>query len=282
MLPTVKFFNHDVTRLIIGDNPAHGHVYIQDLYTGEDTMAYYTHENVLKMLVRARETGYNTALLLASPMMFAALRDFNSNHGGGLKLMFQTYPPSIDNFAENVDEIMEFDPVAVYHQGSTGEHLIETGQIDTYLANVDTIRKKGVPAGMAFHDPDNVLRAERENWGADFYVLCPYNSRRNRKGEQSGFITGKSKSDLIFYPQDRFTMFPIIREIHKPVVLIKALAGGQVLIGKTEDEYPAVIEKYMAEVYVNIKPTDVVCVGVFQRDKDQLKENADIVARILT
>jgi len=281
MLPTANFFGHDITRLIVGDNPAHGHVYIQDMYTGEDTMAYYTHQNIIKMLTRTKETGYNTALLLASPTMLAALRDFNKNHGGGLKIIFQSYPPSIDNFAENINEMLEFNPIAIYHQGSTGEHLIEVGKVDTYLANVETIRKTGVPAGMAFHDPDNVLRAEQENWGADFYVLCPYNSRRDRKGEQSGFITGKSKSDLIFYPEDRFTMFPIIRDIQKPVVLIKPLAGGQVLVGKPEEEHPAIVEKYMAEVYANIKPTDIVCVGVFQRDKDQLQENAEITARIL-
>jgi len=281
MLPTVNFLNHDVTRLIVGDNPVHGHVYIQDMYTGEDAVAFYTHDIIVNMLLRARETGYNTALLLASPVMLAALREFNAEWRGGLKVIFQTYPPSINNFAENVNEMLEFNPIAIYHQGSTGEHLIETGEVDTYLANVETIRKTGVPAGMAFHDPENVLRAEQENWCADFYVLCPYNSRRDRKGEQSGFITGKSKSDLIFYPEDRFTMFPIIRNIQKPVVLIKPLAGGQVLVGKPEEEHPAIIEKYMAEAYANIKPTDIVCVGVFQRDKDQLKENANIVARIL-
>jgi len=281
MLSTTNFLGHEITRLIIGDNPPHGHVYTQDVYTSEDATTYYTPENTLKMLIRARESGYNTALLLASPMMLQVLREFNTNHGGGLKVMFQTYPPAIDNFAQNVEEMLKFNPIAIYHQGSTGEHLIETDQVETYLANVEIIRKTGVPAGMAFHDPENVLRAERENWGADFYVLCPYNSRRNRKGEQSAFITGKTKSDLIFYQEDRFTMFPIIREIQKPVVVIKALAGGQILVGQPEEKHAELIEKYMAEVYANIKPTDVVCVGVFQRDKDQLQENADIVRKIL-
>jgi hypothetical protein len=281
MLPTVKFFDHDVTRVVVGDNPAHGNSYIHDIYTNEEMNEFYSHENTVQMLVRAVETGHNTALLLASPKMLNALRDFNKNYGGGLKIIFQTYPPSINNFAENVDEMMEFEPIAIYHQGSTGEHLVETGDTETYLINFETIRAKGVPAGMAFHNPENVLRAERENWGSEFYVLCPYNTRRNRKGEQSSFITGKSKSELVFHPDDRLTMFPIIRAIKKPVVVIKALAGGQILIGKKEEEYPAVIEKYMAEVFDNIKPNDIICVGVYQKYKDQLKENAEIVSRIL-
>jgi hypothetical protein len=112
-------------------------------------------------------------------------------------------------------------------------------------------------------------------------VLCPYNARRNRKGHQSSFITGESKSDLVFFPEDRFTMYPIIQNTKKPVVVIKALAGGQIYIGRQTSEYPAITEQYLAETYENIKPGDVICVGVFQRDGDQLKENAEIAARIL-
>ena len=280
MLPTADFFGHKITRMILGDNPAHGNSYIHDLITNEEMNEFYTTENTINMLKRAKETGYNAALLLASPKMFDALRKFNAAEGG-LKIIFQTYPPSIDNFAANVDEMLEFNPIAIYHQGSTGETLIENEDIDTYLKNVEYIRKTGLPTGMALHNPENVLRAERENWGADFYTLCPYNSRRNRKGEQSSFITGKSKSDLVFHPDDRFIMFDIIKNLKKPVILIKALAGGQVYIGKQKSEYPAITEKYFKEVYDNIKPNDVVCIGVFQRDHDQLKENAEIVSRIL-
>jgi hypothetical protein len=280
MLPTVNFFGTEVTRLILGDNPVHGHTYIHDIFTSEEMTSFYTGEKIIEMLTAAETAGYNTILALASPVMLNALREFRAR-GGKLHIIFQTYPPCIDRFAENVDEMMEFNPLAIYHQGSTGETLLENGDVETYLANVETIRKTGLPAGMAFHDPENVLRAESEKWGADFYTLCPYNSRCNRKGHQSSFITGESKSDLVFHPDDRFTMFEIIREIHKPVVVIKALAGGQILIGKTEAEYPAVIEKYLAEAFGNIKNTDLICVGVFQRDGNQIAQNAEIARGIL-
>jgi len=280
MLPTTNFFNHKVTRLILGDNPCHGNTYIHDLISRPEMEAYYTHENIVKMLKSAKESGYNTALVLASPIMLKALREFNAEVGG-LHIIFQTYPPSIDNFRDNIDEMMEFNPIAIYHQGTTGEHLIEIGDTKTYLDNVDYIRKQGVPAGMAFHDPDNVLRAEKESWGADFYVLCPYNTRRNRKGHQSSFTTGETKNDLVMHPDDRHVMFKIIRDIPKPVVIIKALAGGQIYIGKPKEEYPAITELYLDETFKSIKPSDLVCVGVFQRDLDQIKQNADIVTRVL-
>ena len=280
MLPTVDFFGHNITRLVLGDNPCHGNTYIHDLISREEMENYYSHDNVVTMIKRAKECGFNTALVLASPIMLKAFRQFNKEEGG-MHIIFQTYPPSIDNFNDNIDEMMEFNPIGIYHQGTTGESLIETGDIKTYLSNVDYIRKQGVPAGMAFHDPDNVLRAEKENWGSDFYILCPYNSRRNRKGQQSSFITGESKSELVFHPDDRHTMFPIIRNIPKPVVVIKAFAGGQIFIGKSKEEYPAIAEQYLDETFKSIKPMDTVCVGFFQRDLDQIKQNADIVSRIL-
>ena len=279
-LPTVDFFGTHITRLILGDNPAHGNTYIPDIISRDEMSEYYTHENIVKMLFSAQESGYNTILALASPIMLEALRKFRAA-GGKLHIIFQTYPPCINNFAANIDEMMEFTPLGIYHQGSTGENLVENEEIDTYLKNIETIKKTGLPTGMAFHAPDNLLRAEKENWGADFYTLCPYNSRRNRKGHQSSFITGASKADLVFHPDDRFVMFSLIQKLKQPVVVIKALAGGQIFTGKSKEEYPAVAETYLAETYANIKHSDVICVGVFQRDVDHVKQNADIVARVL-
>ena len=281
MLPTVDFFGTQITRLTLGDNPAHGNSYIPSLISRDELEKYYTQDNTVKMLFSAVEAGCNTIVALASPHMLGALRQFKAQ-GGKLHIIFQTYPPSIDNFAENINEMMELYPIAIYHQGSTGEHLIESNEVDTYLKNIETIKKTGLPAGMAFHVPEHVLRAESEGWGADFYVICPYNARRNRTNHQSSFISGSEvKPDFISYIDDRLVMFPIIRQINKPVVVIKPLAGGQVFHGKPKDEYAAIIEHYFAECFANIKPSDVLCVGVFQRDIDHIKQNADITARIL-
>jgi len=280
MLKTVNFFGNEITRLLLGDNPAHGNSYIVDLISRDEMLDYYTHDNIVKMLVSAQEAGYNAMVALASPVMLAALRQFRAD-GGKLKIIFQTWPPLIDEFEKNIEQMAEFDPIAIYHQGSTGENLLERGDVETYLKNFETIRKTGLPAGMAFHVPENVLRAEQENWGADFYVIGLYNTRRGNFGKQSSFITGETKAKLIFSPDDRAPMMDIIKNIPKPVVAIKTLAGGQIFIGKTKEEYPAAVERHLTEVYAGIKPSDTVCIGVFQRDTDHIRQNADIVERIL-
>lgn len=108
-------------------------------------------------------------------------------------------------------------------------------------------------------------------------MACLYNARRDRRGQRSGFITGESKSQLIFYPEDRFEMYRAIRQVQKPFIAYKILAGGQVFFGKRPDEFARVAEGYIREAYESIKPGDAACVGVLQRDGDQLEENARIL-----
>jgi hypothetical protein len=124
------------------------------------------------------------------------------------------------------------------------------------------------------------MRAEAENWGADFYMTCLYNARRTQRGEQSGFITGKPKY-LVFYPEDRSLMFDVIKKVQKPCIAFKIFAGGQIFNDKSPEEIPAVVEAAFRETYANIKPNDLVCIGVFQKYKNQLKENVDIAKAVL-
>ena len=47
------------------------------------------------------------------------------------------------------------------------------------------------------------------------------------------------------------------------------------------EEVPDVVEDAFREIFEGIKPTDLTTVGFFQRDKDQLRENAEIARKIL-
>ena len=278
MLPTVNFFGKQVTRMIIGDNPVNGHSYIPDLITGNEMKEWYTHEKVVEMFFNAEKTGFNTILPLACPKAMDAIRDY-FGRGGNMNIIFQPYPcVPID---ENIREMLEFNPLAIYHQGTTTDYLVETNDIDTLRNNLEEIRKTGLPVGMCSHVPETILRAEKENWGIDFYMACLYNARRDRQGQQSGFITGVSKADLIFYPEDRFLMFEVVRKVQKPFIVFKILAGGQIMTGRKPEEYPSIIKEYIAEAYNNIKPNDLACVGVFQRDTDQIKQLAEITSQVL-
>ncbi len=277
MLPTVDFFGKQTSRLILGDNPFTGHSYIKDIVSGEEMLDYYTADRLVKILHQAQQLGISAYLPLATDFNLRILRQFR-NEGGELDVIFQPYPAiSLD---VNLWQMRECHPLAIYHQGTTTDYLIENGQIDTLRENIQKIRNTGVPVGLGTHVPEHVLRAEEEGWGIDFYMVCLYNARRTQRGQESGFITGKSK-ELIFYPNDKYAMFDVIKQVQKPFLVFKLFAGGQVFYNHTPEEYPQIAFDTLKEAYANMKPTDIGVMGVFQRDDDQLTQNVRAVTAIL-
>lgn len=167
--------------------------------------------------------------------------------------------------------------IGVYHQGTTTDFLYESGRCDEILAMIAKYKKMGIPVGLGTHRPDVIEKSENEGWGVDFYLACMQNARRNREGEPSGFITGKSKSKLIFYPEDRPVMLETLKKVEKPIIAFKIFAGGQMFLGKSEEEKKQLIKGAYNEVFTALKPNDIAAVGVFQRDSDQIKQNADLL-----
>ncbi|MCL1858445.1 MAG: hypothetical protein FWF92_04355 [Oscillospiraceae bacterium] len=277
VIPCVDFYGNKITRLILGDNPFNGHSYIPDIHNDDEMLDYYTAEKCVKALFEAEENGINTYMALASPFILRIIRQYR-NEGGKMNVMFQSYPP-ID-FEVNINQMMAYDPIAIYHQGGTLDYMFETNQTDEIYKRLELIRSSGAAAGIGTHVPETVLQAEHEKWDIDFYMLCLYNARKTQRGQQSGFITGKSKQ-LIFYPGDRFEMFEAIKKVQKPCIAFKIFAGGQMFQDKPESEISGIAENAIKETFDNIKPNDMICVGVFQKEKNQIKENADIVKKIL-
>ena len=183
MIPQVDFFGTQVTRLIVGDNPFSGHSYIPDIANGNEMMDYYTAERIVETLFEAERAGYNTYLPLACPFIQRVIRQYR-NEGGTMKLIFQPYPPI--NLDVNLRQMMDWNPIAIYHQGTTTDYMVENGMIEELKDNIKRIKDAGVPAGLGTHVPETILRAEEEDWGVDFYMSCLYNARRTQRGEESG------------------------------------------------------------------------------------------------
>jgi hypothetical protein len=277
MLPAVDFFGTRVSRLILGDNPFNGHSYVADKAGGAEMLDFYTEDKVIETLFYAEELGMNTWLPLADPFIIRCIRHYK-NMGGRMNVIFQTCPWY--GYEQNMNQLMECGPIAFYHQGSTTDYLWETGQLDELKRIIALYRTKGLPIGIGTHYPEVIRQSEEENWGVDFYMACLHNARRNRAGEQSGFITGKSKQGLIFAAEDRPVMLETIRQTAKPVLAFKIFAGGQMFTGKSDEEIQALLRTIYREVYSGIKPGDLAVMGVFQRDKDELGEDMRIAKEV--
>ena len=270
---TVDFLGHKVTKLIIGDNPMTGHSYIEDKTTGEDMKQFYTAENIKATFKHIEEIGFNAMLPLADPYMVRLIQEYQAA-GGNLKYIWQPYMPM--NQKVSMREIAKVNTIGIYHQGTTTDYLYENGNIEKIKENIKMWRELGTPVGIASHLPEVIQRCEEEDWGVDFYLTSLHNSRRGRRGEPSGFLSGKTKAHVKFYPQDRPLMLDTIRQLTKPVIAYKLFAGGQIFLGKTQEEKREIIKGVYDEVFSVLKPNDIAAIGVFQRDMDEVKEDFEL------
>jgi hypothetical protein len=78
----------------------------------------------------------------------------------------------------------------------------------------------------------------------------------------------------IYLQSDPARMYKAIRQTAKPCFAFKILAAGRIADGG--------IEQAFGTAFTSIKPIDGVFVGMFPRDKDHVKEDAEIAHRILT
>ena len=270
----VQFFGKEVSKLIVGDNPFNGHSYIEDKTSGKEMREWYTAARILDTLFEIEDTGINTMLPLADPFIIRLLDEYE-RAGGKLQWIFQPYMPTQEQVMTR--QIMNLkNTIGIYHQGTTTDYLFETNNTGQIADRIARYKALGIPVGIGTHRPDVVDTCEKEGWGADFFVTCMYNARRNREGVQSGFITGKSKAHLVFYPEDPQYMLSCLQKYDKPVIAYKIFAGGQMFLNKTPGQVRAAIKEAYDTVFTALKPNDIAAFGVFQRGKNELREDVEV------
>jgi hypothetical protein len=68
-------------------------------------------------------------------------------------------------------------------------------------------------------------------------------------------------------------MYAVMRQARKPCFAFKILAAGRIAANGVERAFRTAFE--------SIKPTDGVFVGMFPRVRDEVREDAEVVHRIL-
>jgi len=154
----------------------------------------------------------------------------------------------------------------------------ETGRADEIPPMLKTLKEaSGLLVGLGTHRPEIIEICEKENWGADFYMACMYNLRREREGEESGFITGKSKADIVIVPEDRAVMLETLKSVEKPVIAFKIFAGGQMLVEQPEEKRRNLIKDTYNTIFTSLKPNDFAVAGIYGKNHDQLTENVNVL-----
>ncbi len=269
----VDFYNAKVSKLIVGDNPFNGHSYITEYVSDDEMLDYHTEDKILEAMHEMEALGINTMLPLADPYIIRILKHYRNN-GGKMNFIFQLYAPM--NMDVSMRQMMSVEPLGAYISGSFVDVRYETGRNDETLALLEKLHTMGIRIGIGTHHPEVVTLSEQEGWNVDFYLACMYNLRRHREGEESGFLTGKSKSGVKIYPSDRALALRALQGVNKPVIAFKIFGGGQMLVEKSEEERRAAIFDTYDTVFSALKPNDCATIGIFQKYHDQLLEDVSV------
>lgn len=278
----VDFFGTKVSKLICGDNPFNGHSYITEYISPAEMKGYHTETKIIEALHKMEEHGINTLLPLADPYIIRILEHYRAD-GGKMNFIFQTFAPymtTYENARGSVWQMMKVNPIGIYLSGTYTDVRFETERNHEIVGMMKLLKgmcePEGIKVGFGSHRPELIQLCDKENWGADFYMACMYNLRRNHEGEDSGFLTGKSKQGRVIDPADRPVMLEALKTIDKPIIAFKIFAGGQMLVETEEAERRALIKDTYETIFTSLKPNDFAVAGIFQKYHDQISENVSV------
>ena len=266
-VPRMKFGNVEISRMVIGVNPLYGFAHYNNNFSR--TMAeWYTQERVCEVLHRANAFGINAF----NYVTWNGRRRIGLGFvAGGGKMHLIAQVAAKDDVAALVRDMK---PLAVHRQGEVVDIAFREGKMDTVREWCKQVRDMGVMVGVGTHKPEVIALVEEQGWDVDFYAGCVYN--RTRTAEEWKKVLGGEIVEMpreVYLQSDPARMYAVMLQTSKPCFAFKILAAGRIA-----DEGVA---GAFRTAFQSIKANDGVFVGMFPRYKDEVKENAEIVHRIL-
>ena len=272
-LPTVPFGPHRISRLIMGDNPIYGYSHFNQLLSGHQKEAN-TSDQVIATLRRAEEVGINAWQNSLTERSAADLQRYRDE--GGTIHYFCLSPGGLwydDPF--QVDVAAGHRPIGMAPHGSgVAGRCLRENRLDHLQDILKRIRDTGVMVGLSVHNPRVIEIAEEEDWDIDYYMTALYYLQGAQEEFEQKF--GYAPLGEIYLREHRERMCGIIRNTAKPCIVFKVLAAGRAIGSRSR------IREEFAYALDNIKPNDVLLVGMYQKFNDQLGENAAMVAELCT
>ena len=266
-VPKMKFFDVEISRIVLGVNPFCGYSHYNNNYSVA-MKDWYTPERVCAVMHQASRFGINAFNYVALGRMPQDWVRFQAE-GGQMHLIMQVLSDSNETAAL----AKALKPLAMHRQGEIVDRAFQSRTMDTVRDWCKRVRDLGLLVGVGTHKPEVIAQVEDEGWDVDFYAGCVYNRTRTKE-EWRKVLNGEMlEMDREIYVQsDPPRMYSVMRQSRKPCFAFKILAAGRLDDG---------IEQAFRTAFTSIKPTDGIFVGMFPRAKDEVRENAEIVHRIL-
>jgi hypothetical protein len=270
-MPTVRFGEYDVSRLIIGGNPFRGNSHYSDELNADMWDYHGTGDTVIESWFECEKQGI-TAMQARGDQFIMDWVDRYREQGGKCHWFVQTASEwKGGDVPDNIHTLAKHGPIGIYHHGSLTDSLWKSGQIEKVREYLKVIRDEGLLVGLGTHMPEVLEYAEEKDWDVDFYMACAYNL--SKQDRDSYIVTGK-QSEEQYYDEDREIMAAFCRKTDKPCIFFKILAASR------KCESPETVREAFQWAFDHIKPNDIVDVGVFQKYGNQIAENAEHVRAV--
>jgi hypothetical protein len=249
-LPTTKIGHLDISRLICGSNNFYGYSHISAA-RDQWLRKHFTVERVLEVLKTCARLGVNAIVSGPNPALRETLRRLEDETGFHMVWMPTPFGDSLEELKAGIDECRKWGAeVCMPHTSYIEANLkIGEGEISTLREALDYIRDQGMIPGISSHRPEALGICVEQGYDVELMIL-PLNTL--------GFLCAYEVE----------WQARIIRQCPKPVLVIKPLAAGRISP-----------EPGFTFVYNQIKPTDIVAVGVLS--SEEMEENVAIVEAVL-
>jgi hypothetical protein len=261
----MKFGGADLSRLLVGCNQLYGFSHFNSIL-GTIMKEYYTPERVCEVLHQCNRFGINGFNWVDVPRARQDLERFQAE-GGRMHLIVQ-------GAGDPADVCRSLRPLGIYHHGEYTDRAWQSGQMASVKEWCKKARQTGVQVGVGTHNPEVLAQVEHEGWDVDFYAGCVY--YRTRTAEEWKKALGGELLEMagdVYLQSDPPRMYRFMRQTTKPCFAFKIMAAGRIDNRGADQAFRTAFE--------SIKPIDGVFVGMFPRVKDEVRENAERVHRIL-
>ena len=249
MLPTTMIEGHEIGRLVIGTNWFLGHSH-QSAARSKWIRRYQDAEKIAGVLEICTAGGMNAIVAPISALLVEAMELHRRRTGRHIIQILTPAGKDLDELKAGIDRCAELGAEFCFpHTGWTDSRLHPaTNEITEYEEAAAYIRSKGMAPGLSTHRPEAIVVGDRAGYDIAAY-LQPIQSYRLP-------VLGGDRLGGQRHPQHP-----------KPVIVIKPLAAGR-LNPPTG----------LSFAFANIKPTDVVCIGLLCEEE---AEGPEITRQIL-
>ncbi len=268
LLQKIPFAGTNISRLICGCNPITGYSHFSEELDWE-FKKYYDFDNVNKLMEECRKNGINT-MQFRGDKFYLRLILSHRERGGKMNFILVT-ANELRDIKANIREMRQYGPLAVYFHGTYVDNAWHDGKIEEIRDHIKYMKDNGLFAGLGSHIPEVIEYAEENKWETDFYMCCLYNLAKKTKTVQGINASGVKEE---FLDGDRDKMTDLILKVKKPCLAFKVLAAGRKCESKES------VEEAFRYAFGRIKPGDAVVAGMYQKNKNQVKENTEIVRKI--